>query len=797
MDKNETPYAMRTVLSFLLLFSLLFIHPADTAAGRGSSTGTPNIVPVPLKTEHLNGFYRLHEKSQVVTGLVDSRDVMRLGEMIAGTLRNYTGFAIPVVSVAGSGTRANIELKIIPDKENLGSEGYRLSIRKTGILLEAPSAHGLFYGINSLFQLFPAGLLMTGEQEKQNPKIPCMVITDKPRYSYRGMHLDVSRHFFSKEFIFRYIDLIAMWKMNVFHWHLTDDNGWRIEIRKYPKLQSVSAWRVNREDKPWNERPFQQVGEPANYGGYYTQEEIREVVQYAADRFITIIPEIEMPAHSREVLAAYPQFSCTGGPFTVPPGGYRPNIDIFCAGNDSVFTFLEGVLTEVMELFPGPYIHIGGDEADKTNWKSCGKCQNRIQKEGLKDVDELQSYFIKRIERFANSQGRKIIGWDEILEGGLAPEATVMSWRGVDGGIDAARQGHDVIMTPTSHCYFDYYQADPEFQPPAIGGLTTLEKVYSFEPTPPELNVQEATHILGAQGNLWSEFIPTPRQAEYMAVPRMAALAEVVWSSKENRNRDDFRQRMSHQYERLQALDVNYCKGSYAVSFQTVFDTLKQQIAISMDAEILDPEIRYSIDGSVPSVASKKYTRPVVVNASTRFAAAIFENGQLMEKPVTRNFDKHAGIGKQVKFMQKPSNRYPGQGKQTLTDGWHGTTYHRDGMWLGFHGNDMELIIDLGKPTAVSKVTISALQNTGSWIFLPLEVKVNALDEKEELRITGTKKNDEKDNTSVFLRNFSIPLLKTPVRYLHIRAKNQGVCPEWHPGAGQKSWIFIDEIVVE
>jgi hexosaminidase len=373
------------------------------------------------------------------------------------------------------------------------------------------------------------------------------------------MHLDVCRHFFQKEFIKRYIDLMALHKLNVFHWHLTEDQGWRIEIKRYPRLTEIGAWRVDREDQPWDKRLPPQNGEKATYGGFYTQEEVREIVAYAGERFITVVPEIEMPAHATAALAAYPELSCTGGPFAVMPGGVWPIVDIFCAGNEGTFEFLEGVLDEVAGLFPGRYIHIGGDEAAKENWKNCPKCQSRIRSEGLKDEAGLQSYFIRRVEKILIAHHKRLIGWDEILEGGLAPEATVMSWRGMEGGIAAARAGHDIVMSPTSHCYFDYYQTESD-EPKPTGACLPLEKVYSFEPVPDDLEPDRQRFILGAQGNLWTEYVPTPERAEFMALPRMCALAEAVWSPKDKRNLNDFLERMVRHYRYLDLMDVHYCR---------------------------------------------------------------------------------------------------------------------------------------------------------------------------------------------------------------------------------------------
>jgi len=528
------------------LLSCLFVLAVFTLpAGKPSVAPTLPVVPKPVSVKSRPGTFRISDQTVLAVPAGD-KEIARIAGLLADQVTVAGGPRLAIRTVApGEKNIHAISLSLAKGTVKSNAEGYTLKVTPELVRIVGETGAGLFYGVQTLLQLMPAEICQTASPATfKSMEITCAEISDHPRYPYRGMHLDVSRHFFPKEFVKKYIDLIAMYKMNRFHWHLTDDNGWRIEIKKYPKLMETAAWHVDHENLPWNERPPQQPGEKATYGGYYTQDDIREIVQYAADRYVTIVPEIEMPAHSAEVLAAYPQFSCKGGPFTVPTGSYWPNLDILCAGNDSVFTFMEDVLTEVMALFPSQYIHIGGDEADKTNWKTCPKCQARIKAEGLKDETELQSYFIKRIEKFIVSKNHKIIGWDEILDGGIAPEATVMSWRGVEGGITAARLGHDAIMTPGSHCYFDHYQANPATEPKAIGGFTTLKKVYSYEPTPAELTREQAKHILGAQGNVWTEFIQTPSHVEYMAVPRMIALSEVVWSVKSSRNWNDFKHRM-------------------------------------------------------------------------------------------------------------------------------------------------------------------------------------------------------------------------------------------------------------
>lgn len=418
-------------------------------------------------------------------------------------------------------------------KPSLGPEGYELTVTTNRVVIRAPQPAGIFYGTQTLRQLLPG-------------PIPCLHIEDQPRFQWRGALLDVGRHFFRKDFLKRYIDLLAFHKLNVLQLHLTDDQGWRVEIKKYPKLTRIGSWRA------------ETTGDGKRHGGYYTQYDLREIVAYAAERHITIVPEIEMPGHSLSALAAYPELSCTGGPFKVrTKWGIEP--DVHCAGNEKTFEFLQNVLDEVMAIFPSEFIHIGGDECPKYRWKTCPKCQARIKTEGLKDEHELQSYFVRRIEKYLNSKGRRLIGWTEIREGGLARNAAIMDWKG--GAVEAASEGHDVVMSPTTHCYFDYYQSqDKTTEPKAIGGFLPLSKVYWFEPVPAKLAPEFHKHILGAQANLWTEYIPTPPQAEYMTFPRLCALAEVVWSPIAKRNWEDFSVRLTQHLKRLDALGVNYRK---------------------------------------------------------------------------------------------------------------------------------------------------------------------------------------------------------------------------------------------
>lgn len=512
-----------------------------------------------------------------------------------------------------------------------GNEGYRMRRMDSQMfVIQANSPNGVFYGMQSLKQLFPLAFFQRDEK-RDKWDLPATTINDKPRFAYRGMHLDVGRHFFPVAFIKQYIDLLAMYKYNYMHWHLTEDQGWRIEIKAFPKLTEVGAWRSETIVGHQSARPKVFDGKP--YGGFYTQEEVREIVDYAASKYITIIPEIEMPGHSLAALAAYPELGCTKGTYDVATQ-WGVFDDIYCT-RESTFDFLEQVLTEVMDLFPGQYIHIGGDEAPKARWKQCKDCQQRMRDEGLADESALQSYVITRMGKFLAAHNRKLIGWDEILEGGLAPDATVMSWRGTEGGIAAAKMNHDVIMTPGSHCYFDHYQAEPETQPLAIGGLTRISKVYAFEPVPEELNATQAKHVIGAQANVWTEYLSTPDDVTYMVLPRMAAMAEVVWSPKEKRKWEEFFDRLPPHFARYEALGLHSCKAVYEVGLRTSEENDKRLLELS--TEVPGAEIHYTLDGSNPGIESALYDAAFDKGDATVLKVQLFRNGKSVGGIQNRN----------------------------------------------------------------------------------------------------------------------------------------------------------------
>jgi hexosaminidase len=760
-----------------------------------SKEPTSALVPVPVSMMVQKKLFRLKKDTPITFQGEGARAV---AQYLADFLEPATGYHLAVKPSSSLVPAHGICLNLDVAQANENTEAYRLEVTPKAVRLSAGHAPGLFYGVQTLRQLLPPEIESPQKVKRGSWPLPCVTIQDAPRYAWRGMMLDVSRHVFPKAFIKEFIDLLAMHKLNTFHWHLVDDQGWRIEIKKYPKLTEIGAWRVDREHLHWNARDAQKPDEKPSYGGFYTQDDIREIVAYARSRLITIVPEIEMPAHVTAALAAYPELSCTGGPFTVPPGGLWPITDIYCAGNDRVFSFLEDVLTEVMDLFPDTYIHVGGDEATKTEWEKCPKCQARIQSEGLKDEHELQSYFIKRIEQFLSAHQRRLIGWDEILEGGLAPDATVMSWRGMQGGIQAAQQGHEVVMSPTSYCYFDYYQGPPELEPLAIGNFLPLQTVYAFDPTPPELAGAAARHILGGQANLWTEYVPTPKHVQYMTAPRIAALSEALWSPPEKRAWPDFTRRLTRQLERYQQADINYARSAFQVSIYAGSDLDTRELQVTLNSEIPLPDLYYTLDGSTPTPQSKRYQAPFTLKSSVVLKAGAFIGGELQGAIAEKPFVIHLATARPVQLGHAPSSKYTGGGEFALTNTLRGSTNLQDGLWQGYEGVNLEAVIDLGEVQTVQKLSTGFLQNVGSWVFLPKAVTYAlSLDGKEFAEVATIKSDVSPRASEPQTKAFTAIISPTRTRFVKVVAQTPGVCPPWHAGAGAKCWIFVDEIVVE
>ncbi len=695
------------------------------------------------------------------------------------------------------------------------SDAYVLKVDKGIIEIEGDTYAGTFHGLQTLIQLLPVP--KPKGQRHTFLSIPNVYITDAPRFSYRGIHFDVSRHFFDVSFVKQYIDYLALHKFNTFHWHLTDDQGWRIDIKKYPKLTSVGGWRngtiIGRYPGKGNDS--------IRYGGYYTQEQIKEVVKYAANRFITVIPEIEMPGHASAAIAAYPELSCfpeedtkiaKGTAWAGPTNGKQVQQawgvfdDIFCAGKDETFHFLEGVLDEVVELFPSKYIHIGGDEAPKTHWKSCTKCQQRIKDLGLKDEHGLQSYFIQRMEKYLNSKGKQIIGWDEILEGGLAPNATVMSWQGEKGGIEAAKQKHDVVMTPGNWCYFDHSQSRNE-DSVTFGAYTPIEEVYSYDPVPAQLNAEEAKHILGAQANLWTEYIKNTLKVEYQLFPRIAAMSEVVWTAKEKRDSADFERRLQQQFKRYDMWGVNYSKALYGIKdniaptkeFSGVIWNAYSKSSFKMMFELLpysDSIQGWSVYPPL-SAFNKIHTVPITIKESGLAVAVLMkDNGEVIDH-LLRKISFNKATGKKITTSFPPSPAYPGNGGAFgLVNGVRADKFTSP-EWLGWNGKEVEITIDLDKNDLVSEVILHAWKQEPSWIYLPesVDITFNYKDASGDIQTSGFEfeKPEEgwgEDRQLKF--NFAPQRASTII----IKIKPLMKIPEGRQGAGRTAWVFLDEIEI-
>ncbi|WP_299901117.1 beta-N-acetylhexosaminidase [uncultured Aquimarina sp.] len=667
-------------------------------------------------------------------------------------------------------------------------EGYQLTISEKEVLIHSKDPKGSFYAIQTLRQLFPPCF----ENNSCNTplQLPVISISDAPRFSYRGMHLDVGRHLFSVKEIKQYIEILSLLKFNTFHWHLTEDQGWRIEIKKYPKLTQVGAYRKETLVGHYNDQPHQFDGK--KYGGFYTQEEVKEIVAFAQERNVTIIPEIEMPGHSKAAIAAYPELGCGDKNIEVATkwGVFE---DVYCP-TEKTFTFLQDVLDEVMELFPSEYIHIGGDETPKVQWKTNKYCQNLIQKEGLKDEFGLQSYFIKRIEKYLNSKGRKIIGWDEILEGGLAPNAVVMSWRGTEGAISAVKEKHQAILTPSSHCYFDYYQSDRTDEPLAIGGYLPLEKVYSFEPIPDGISKEEATYIIGAQGNVWTEYMKTFDKVTYMAFPRAIALSEVVWSPAETKNYSDFVNRLVPFQKRLDMLGIHYANHLYEINGD--IDVTNHNVKYSLETFFKDKTIRYTLDGTDPIGTSLVYNQPILIDKNYMLKAKVFQGKEPLGALFTQNFLMHKAIGAAVTIDTEPHPSFNAGGKEALINGINGSNNrYGDKEWLGFWGDDLEITLDLTQVSEIHAIKTRFYNANGQWIYAPKKVEVSFSNDNVFYSSRIYKELDVR-----FLEGSIVPITidnNIKCRFIKIKVKNYGVIPEGLQGAGNKAWTFIDEIIVE
>ncbi|WP_373179384.1 family 20 glycosylhydrolase [Alistipes sp. DJF_B185] len=749
------------------------------------------IVPYPNHLETGRGTYRVTDRPVTCDSRTDER-----------TQRAVVGFAARLATVTGGTNPVTVAdevpasgIRFVTD-ESLPAEGYELNVDGEGIEVRASQFPGFLYALQSLEQLLPAAVYGTEPAPDAAWEVPCVKIADAPRFAYRGMHLDVARHFFSVDEVKRYIDVMAIHKLNTLHWHLTDDQGWRIEIKRYPELTAVGSIRkatvVRKEWGTYDGTP---------YGGFYTQDEIRDVVKYAADRGVTVIPEIDLPGHMLAALTAYPELGCTGGPYEVW-GRWGVADDVLCPGREKTFEFLEGVLTEVMELFPSEYIHIGGDECPKVRWEKCPRCQAKIRQLGLKDDGEhtaehyLQSYVTDRIGKFLAQHGRRIIGWDEILEGRAPSDAVVMSWRGSEGGIAAAKLGHDVIMTPNSHFYFDYYQSlDTDAEPFGIGGYIPMEQVYSYDPAFPELTPEQQKHILGVQANLWTEYVLSDEHLEYMLLPRLAALSEVQWCLPETKDWNRFigSFRMDEIYSQM---GYEFAKHIFGVTASYAVDPEKGGVVMTLTTQGGAP-IRYTLDGSDPTASSPLYKAPVTIGESCTFKAAALREG--MQTPVyARKFDFNKATGRRIALNAAPTLKYTYGGASLLVDGYRGGPVYSNGAWIGFLNEPLDVTIDMQGAKPYSAVTVESLVEKGEWVFPPSSVGVYLSDDGREFTEAALMSvPQETAGSPDGVKPFKVLFPETSARYLRVVARTVDPIPAWHGAAGQKAHMFVDEIIVE
>ena len=699
-----------------------------------------------------------------------------------------SGFRFALQKVALSGNSV-----VIDTDKSLPKEGYTLAVTPQQISIKAADYNGALYALQTLRQLLPNEVEST-ELVKRDWLVPAVTITDAPQYQWRGLMLDVSRHFFPKEYILKTLDRMAMLKLNTFHFHLVDNEGWRIEIKKYPKLTEVGAWRVDQEDKLWDERtpnPANAFANPATapkkYGGFYTQEDIKEIVAYATARGITVIPEIEMPAHAMSAIAAYPELSCHKRPIGVPSGAVWPITDIYCAGQEETFDFIEEVLTEVLALFPSQYIHVGGDEATHTEWERCPKCQLRMKEHQLKNVHQLQSYFIKRIDDFLTSKGRTLVGWDEIMDGGLAENAVVMNWRGIEVGKKALAQGNPIVLT--SDCYIDNYQGLPDYEPQANGGYLPLKKLYNYNLEKEALADAsvEKSKVLGTQANLWAEHVVSTEHSEYMLFPRLLALAEISWTNDKLKDWDSFMRRTQHFMQRMDVMGIHYARSVYQV-VPTV-ENKEGNIYLKLECEVPNADIRYAL-GDTPIEKGEKYTAPIAIKATTTYKAAVF-SANATNTITSGQITFHKAIGKRVSYSPLYHKSYQGQGEGTLTNVIRGTKNFHDGQWLGWLGDDVTLTLDLGETTEVSEVRIGAMDAQSSGIYFPERLTVALSADGKNYREVAAQEEPCSIKGKPSLKDFVLKFDPQSTRYLQIQLKNVKTPPK-----GGDAWLFIDEILV-
>ena len=768
-------------LSLLVLTGLL------TSCGNAeNTTANYQIIPLPQEiTAAASGEFSIKDGTKI--SYPEGNEMMKKNaRFLADYLKKATGKDYPIT--AGTEGKGNILLQLGLTSEK--PEAYQLKVTPDGVVIAGASEAGVFYGIQTLRKSIPV-------VKNSTPVLAAVEINDYPRFDYRGVHFDVSRHFFTVDEVKSYIDMMTLHNMNRLHWHITDDQGWRIEIKKYPLLTEKGA---NRKETVIGRNSGKYDGTP--YGGFYTQEQAKEIVAYAAERYITVIPEIDLPGHMQAALNAYPHLGCTGGPYEVWTQ-WGVSEDVLCAGNDSVLTFIDDVFTEIMEIFPSKYIHVGGDECPKVRWEACPKCQAKIKSLGIKSngkhtkEEYLQSYIINHAEKFLNEHDRRIIGWDEILEGGLAPNATVMSWRGEAGGIEAAKQKHDVIMTPNTYLYFDYYQTkDIVNEPLAIGGCLPLERVYNYEPMPAVLTPEEQKYIVGVQANHWTEYIPTAAQLQYMALPRWAALAEIQWSNPDKKNYDNFLSRLPQLINLYAAEGYNYATHAFDVIAKFATDATAHSVNVTMSTIDKSP-IHYTLDGTEPTAASPLADSVLVLKENcTLKAIAIRPTGN--SRTLTEKIAFSKSTTQPIVANQPVNKQYEFDGISTLTDGLKGNSNYKSGRWIAFYKNDMDVTIDLQQPTDISSVTLSTCAAKGNWVFGTRGITVEVSDNGTKFtKVASEAYPAMKESDDDGLQEHKLAFAPQKARYVRVVALSEKSIPGWHGGKATPAFLFVDEITID
>lgn len=752
-----------------------------------------NTIPLPHEITRAEGEPFVLSGTTRIVYTEGNQKMQRNAEFLSEFLGQSTGITPSVTAIKAVDTGENSRENVIILSEDLSTEtpdAYRVVVNAHTIHIQGSSEAAVFYGIQTLRKASPIGDFNTVAYHP-------VTINDAPRFGHRGMMLDVARHFQPTEFVKKFIDLLALHNLNVFHWHLTDDQGWRIQIDAYPLLTEIGAYRdetvIGR-----NSGEFDGI----RHGGFYTKEELRDIVNYAAERHITIIPEVDLPGHMLAALAAYPELGCTGGPYEVS-GEWGVFDDVLCTGTDSTFIFIEAVMKEVMDIFPSKYIHIGGDEAPKVRWEECPRCQARIKELGLRDRDGhtaehyLQSYVTARVEKFLNDHGRSIIGWDEILEGDLAPNATVMSWRGMGGGIQAAQLGHDVIMTPTTYSYFDYYQSQyTDEEPFGIGGYVPLSQVYSFNPVPKELTEEQQQHILGAQANLWTEYIKDSDHVEYMTLPRLAAMSEVQWLQPDQKDYDEFLERLPHLLALYDKLGYNYATHVFDVqaTFTPNFDTNALDVEFST---IDDAPVYYTLDGTEPNESSHRYEHKFSIREDAELRAIAIREG-IKSKLFSETIELSKSSYQPISLLTSPAANYTYDGAGMLVDGLRGkNTNYTTGRWIGFVAEDMVAVIDMLQPEEITTLEIRNAVVTGDWIFDASEILLQSSEDGDTYTtVIREEVADERDDHWSGISLHTLNFEPVTARYFKVTVR-PSIMPTWHPGNGERAFIFIDEISLD